>query len=105
MAQGALHSYRKEAREAVNDLVRKVIITDMASFNPERFKDWAKNLDYQFNKAGLTLRFEIRRGTVYFNISDVRSGRRVFEFHTSTRVQFEDDEVVPVEEKTKKLGA
>ena len=47
MAQGVLHSYRKEQREAVNDLVRKVIITDMANFNPERFRDWAKNLNYQ----------------------------------------------------------
>jgi hypothetical protein len=103
MAHGNLHSYRKEQREAVNDLVRKVILTDMASFNPERFKDWAKNLDYQFGKAGLTLRFDIRHGTVHFKIADVRSGRRVFEFHTSTRVQFEDDEVVPVEEKINKF--
>ena len=103
MAQGVLHSYRKEQREAVNDLVRKVIITDMASFNPERFKDWTKNLDYQFGKAGLTLRFEIRSGTVHFSIADIRSRRRVFDFHTSTRVQFDDSEVVPVEEKVRKF--
>jgi len=103
MAQGALHSYRKEQREAVTDLVRKVLVTDMASFHPDRFKDWTKNLDYQFGKAGLKLRFEIRQGTVYFNIADVRTGRRVFEFHTSTRVLFEDDEVVPVEEQLKKF--
>ena len=51
MAQGVLHSYRKEQREAVNDLVRKVIVTDMANFNPERFRDWAKNLNYQFRQS------------------------------------------------------
>ena len=103
MAIGTLHSYRKEQREAVNDLVRKVIVTDMANFNPERFKDWTKNLDYQFRKAGLTLRFNIRQGTVHFSIKDLRSGRRVYEFHTSTRVLFDDNEVIPVEDQVKKF--
>ena len=103
MAQGVLHSYRKEQREAVNDLVRKVIITDMANFNPERFRDWAKNLNYQFGKAGLTLRFDIRQGTVHFTVKDLRTGRRVYEFHTSTRVLFDDSEVMPVEDKIKKF--
>jgi hypothetical protein len=96
---GVLHSYRKEQREAVNDLVRKVIVTDMANFNPERFKDWTKNLDYQFGKAGLKLRFDIRQGTVHFTIKDMRTGRRLYEFHTSTRVLFDDNDVIPVEEQ------
>lgn len=103
MAQGVLHSYRKEQREAVNDLVRKVIITDMANFNPERFRDWAENLNYQFGKAGLTLRFDIRQGTVHFMVKDLRTGRRVYEFHTSTRVLFDDGEVMSVEDKIKKF--
>jgi hypothetical protein len=103
MAIGSLHSYRKEQREVVSELVRKVIITDMANFNPERFKDWTKNLDYQFRKAGLTLRFEIRQGTVHFTIKDLRTGRRAYEFYTSTHVRYGDSEVVPVEESTKKF--
>jgi glycyl-tRNA synthetase beta subunit len=103
MPQGVLHSYRKEQREAVNDLVRKVIVTDMAAFNPERFMDWTKNLNYQFGKAGLTLRYDIRQGTVNFTVKDIRSGRKVYGFHTSTRVLFDDSEVIPVEEKVKKF--
>jgi hypothetical protein len=95
---GSMHSYRKEQREAVNDLVRKVLVADMASFNPERFRDWTKNLDYQFRKTGLTLRFEIRQGTVHFTVKDLRTGRRAYEFHTSTRVLFDDRDVVPVED-------
>jgi hypothetical protein len=75
----------------------------MGNFNPERFKDWTKNLDYQFRKAGLTLRFEIRQGTVNFTVKDVRTGRRVYEFHTSTRVLFDDNEVIPVEERINKF--
>ena len=96
---GSMHSFRKEQRAAVNDLVRKVLVADMTSFNPERFRDWTKNLDYQFRKTGLTLRFEIRQGTVNFTVKDVRTGRRAYEFHTSTRVLFDDRDVVPVEEK------
>jgi hypothetical protein len=95
----SMHSYRKEQREAVNDLVRKVLVADMTSFNPERFRDWTKNLDYQFRKTGLTLRFEIRQGTVHFSVKDLRTGRRAYDFHTSTLVLFEDRDVVPVEEK------
>ena len=53
MAQGVLHSYRKEQREAVNDLVRKVIITDMANFNPERFRDWAEEPQLPVRQSGL----------------------------------------------------
>jgi hypothetical protein len=103
MAKGVLHSYRKEQREVVNDLVRKVIVTDLGNFNPERFKDWTKNLNYQFGKAGLMLRFDIRQGTVHFSIKDVRTGRRVYEFHSSTRVLFEDNDVTPLEEQIKKF--
>jgi hypothetical protein len=103
MAGGVLHSYRKEQREAVNDLVRKVIVTDMTNLNPERFRDWTKNLDYQFRKTGLTLRFEIRQGTVHFTVKDLRTSRRVYEFHTSTRVLFDDHEVTPVEERVRRF--
>lgn len=98
-----MHSSSKAQREAVSDLVRKVIVTDMANFNPERFQDWTKNLDYQFRKTGLTLRFDIRQGVVYFTVKDLRTGRQAYHFHTSTRVRFDDSDVVPVEEKVKRF--
>ena len=71
-----MHSRPKEQREAIRQLVHSVLTRDMGTFNPERFKDWTKNLDYQFGKAGLKLRFDIRQGTVHFTIKDLRTGRR-----------------------------
>ena len=90
----SMHSYRKDQREAVNELVRKVIVTDMGNFTPDRFKDWIKNYDYQFRKTGLTLRFEIRQRTVHFTIKELRTGRRAYQFRASTHVRFDDRDVI-----------
>jgi hypothetical protein len=91
---GSLHSYTKDQREAVSDLVRKVIVCDMGTFTPDRFKDWIKNFDNQFRKRGLTLRFEIRQRTVHFTIKELRTGRRAFQFAASTHVRFDDRDIV-----------
>jgi hypothetical protein len=89
-----MHSRPKEQREAVRNLVHLVLIRDMGTFNPERFKDWIKEVDDRFRKVGLTLRFDIRSRTVHFTIKEIRSGRTAFNFSASTRVQFDDRDVV-----------
>ncbi|HEY8835053.1 MAG TPA: hypothetical protein VIM09_05670 [Chthoniobacterales bacterium] len=89
-----MHSRPKEQREAVRNLVHLVLIRDMGTFNPERFKDWIKDTDARFRKVGLTLFFAIRSRTVHFTIKEVRSGRTAFNFSASTRVQFDDRDVV-----------
>jgi len=89
-----MHSRPKEQREAVRNLVHLVLIRDMGTFNPERFKDWIKDIDARFRKVGLTLSFEIRSRTVHFTIKEIRSGRTAFNFSASTRVQFDDRDVV-----------
>jgi hypothetical protein len=90
----AMHSLTKGQREVVSELVRKLLICEMGNFNPERFKDWVKNLDNQFRKMGLTLQFEIRDRTVYFTVKELRTGRRIYHFATSTQVQFDGGEVI-----------
>src|SRR5437660_10391546 len=40
-----MHSRPKEQREAVRNLVHLVLTRDMGTFNPERFKDWIKDVD------------------------------------------------------------
>ena len=89
-----MHSRPKEQREAVRNLVHLVLIRDMGTFNPERFKDWIKDIDARFRKVGLTLSFEIRSRTGHFTIKESRSGRTAFNFSASTRVQFDDRDVV-----------
>jgi hypothetical protein len=89
-----MHSLPKEQREAVRNLVHMVLTRDMASFNPERFKDWIKDVDARFRKVGLTLSFEIRTRVVHFTIKEIRSRRTAFRFAASTHVQFEDRDVV-----------
>ncbi len=90
----AMHSLTKGQREVVNDLVRKLLVCDMGNFTAERFKDWVKNLDNQFRKMGMTLQFEIRDRTVYFTVKELRTGRRLYHFATSTRVRFDADDVI-----------
>jgi hypothetical protein len=90
----AMHFLTKGQREVVNDLVRKLLVCDMGNFTAERFKDWVKNLDNQFRKMGMTLQFEIRDGTVYFTVKELRTGRRVYRFPTSTRVRFDAGDVI-----------
>ena len=89
-----MHSRPKEQREAVRNLVHLVLIRDMGTFNPDRFKDWIKDIDTKFRKVGLTLKFDIRSRTVYFTIKEIRSGRTAFNFSASSRVQFDDRDVV-----------
>ena len=89
-----MHSYSKEQREAVRQLVHLVLIRDMGSFNPERFKEWIKETDAKVRRVGLMLLFTIRERTVNFTIKEIRSGRSAFRFAASTHVPFEDRDVV-----------
>ncbi len=99
-----MHSARKEQRELVRQLVYTVITRDMSTFNPDRFKSWIKETDARFRKVSLMLRFEIRDRVVYFRVKEIRSGRVVYEFETSTRVPFDDrDVIMSVEEGTPSL--
>jgi hypothetical protein len=97
-----LHSASKEQREAVRQLLHTVLIRDMGSFNPENFKSWIQNLDHQFRKCALTVRFDVRQGVVYFTIKEIRTGRAMYQFSTSTRVRFDDDAVILSYDETAK---
>ena len=89
-----MHFLTKGQREIVRDLVRKLLVCEMGNFTAERFKDWVKNLDNQFRKVGLMLRFEIRERFVYFTVKELKTGRRVYHFGTSTRVRFDAEDVI-----------
>ena len=89
-----LHSRSKEQREAVRQLVYLVLTRDMSTFNPDRFKYWIKETDTKFRKVSLTLRFEIKDRFVYFRIKEVRKGRVIYQFESSTRVPFDERDVV-----------
>ena len=100
-----MHSRPKEQREAVRQLVHSVLIRDMGTFNPDRFKDWIKEIDGRFRKVGLTLTFIIKNRSVHFTIKEMRSGRTAFRFTASTHVPFDDrDVVMAVEDFGHKLG-
>jgi hypothetical protein len=89
-----MHSRPKEQREAIRQLVHSVLTREMSTFNPERFKDWVKDMDARFRKVGLTLQFNIRDRTVHFTIKEIRSRRTAYKFAASTHVPFEDRDVV-----------
>jgi hypothetical protein len=89
-----MHSRPKEQREAIRQLVHSVLTRDMATFNPERFKEWIKEIDAKFRKVGLTLLFTIRERSVDFTIKEIRSRRTAFKFAASSHVPFEDRDVV-----------
>lgn len=89
-----MHSRPKEQREAIRNLVHSVLTRDMATFNPDRFKDWIKDIDTRFRKVGLTLLFEIRSRSVHFTVKEIRSARTAYKFTSSTHVPFEDRDVV-----------
>ena len=99
-----MHSRPKEQREAVRSLVHSVLTRDMGTFNPERFKDWIKDVDARFRKVGLTLLFEIRSRSVNFTIKEIRTGRTAYKFRASTHVPFEDRDVVMSVEDFAKIG-
>jgi hypothetical protein len=89
-----MHSRPKEQREAIRQLVHSVLTRDMATFNPERFKEWIKEIDARFRKVGLTLLFTIRERSVDFTIKEIRSRRTAFKFAASSHVPFDDRDVV-----------
>jgi hypothetical protein len=89
-----MHSFSKEQREAVRQLVHLVLIRDMGTFNPQRFKDWIKEMDTKFRKVALTLTFRISERVVHFAIKELRTGRVAFQFDASTHVRFDDRDVV-----------
>jgi hypothetical protein len=89
-----MHSYSKEQREAVRHLLHTVLMRDMGTFTPERFKEWIKEMDAKFRKVALNLQFQLSNRTVSFTIREVRTGRTAFRFSSSTRVRFDDREVV-----------
>jgi hypothetical protein len=98
-----MHSRPKEQREAIRNLVHLVLTRDMGTFNPDRFKDWIKEMDTKFRKVGLTLRFEIRSRTVHFTIKEIRTSRTAFQFTASSHVPFDDrDVIMSVEEFSQK---
>jgi hypothetical protein len=100
-----MHSRPKEQREAIRQLVHSVLTRDMGTFNPERFKEWIKDVDTRFRKVGLTLIFTIRERSVHFTIKEIRSRRTAYKFTASTHVPFEDrDVVMTVEEFGQKGG-
>ena len=99
-----LHSRSKEQREAVRQLVYLVLTRDMATFNPDRFKYWIKETDSKFRKVGLMLKFEIRDRFVYFRIKEIRNGRIIYQFDSSTRVSFDERDVVLSYEELNPVG-
>jgi len=89
-----LHSRSKEQREAVRQLVYLVLTRDMATFTADRFKHWIKEMDGKFRKVSLMLKFQIRDRFVYFQIKEIRNGRIIYQFDSSTRVPFDERDVV-----------
>jgi hypothetical protein len=96
-----LHSASKGEREVIRQLVHSVLVRDMGTFNPERFREWTKTLQSNFRKVGLTVKVRIHDRNVYFTIKQIRGssaggGRVIFNFTASTRVQFDDVDVADV---------
>ena len=96
-----LHSATKGEREVIRQLLHSVLVRDMSSFNPERFKEWIKAMDTNFRKVALTLVFRIHDRTVNFTIKQLRGssgsgGRVIFQFASATRVRFDDGDVTAV---------
>ena len=99
-----MHSRPKEQREAIRQLVHTVLTRDMATFNPERFKEWIKDTDAKFRRTGLTLQFTIRQRSVHFTIKEVRSRRTAYKFTASTHVPFDDRDVIMTVEEFAQKG-
>lgn len=99
-----MHSRPKEQREAIRQLVHSVLTRDMGTFNPERFKEWIREVDARFRKVGLTLIFNIRERSVHFTIKEIRTRRTAFKFTASTHVPFDDRDVVMTVEEFGQAG-
>jgi hypothetical protein len=89
-----LHSRPKEQREAVRQLVYLVLTRDMSTFTADRFRHWIKETDAKFRKVSLMLKFEIKDRFVNFRVKEVRNGRIIYQFESSTRVPFDERDVV-----------
>jgi len=89
-----MHSRPKEQREAIRQLLHSILVRDMGTFNPERFKEWIKESDARFRRVGLTLHFRIQNRTVHFSIKEIRSRRTAYKFTASTHVPFEDRDII-----------
>ena len=89
-----LHSATKGQRDVIRQLVHSVMLRDMGNFTPDRFKEWIKTLDTSFRKMAMTITFKIHDREVHFAVKEVRTGRTVYHFTSSTRVRFEDRDVV-----------
>ena len=89
-----LHSATKGQREVIRQLVHSVMLRDMGTFTPERFREWIKTTDASFRKMAMTLTFKIHDREVHFAIKEIRTGRTVYHFTSSTHVRFEDRDVV-----------
>jgi len=96
-----MHSRSKEQREAVRQLIYLVLTR---TFNPDRFKHWIRETDSKFRKVGLILKFEIRDRFVYFRIKEIRNGRIIYQFDSSTRVSFDERDVVLSYEELNPVG-
>src|SRR5690348_3925480 len=94
-----LHTVTKGERDVIRQLVHTVLLRDMSSFNPERFKDWIKSMDTNFRKVGLTLKVKINDRTPHFTIKQLRGGpgggRTIYQFSSSTNVKFSESDVAP----------
>ena len=99
-----MHSRPKEQREAIRQLVHSVLTREMSTFNPERFKEWIKDVDAKFRRTGLTMLFTIRERSVNFTIKEIRSRRTAYKFTASTHVPFEDRDVVMTVEEFGQAG-
>src|SRR5213075_720989 len=99
-----MHSRSKEQREAVRQLIYLVLTRHMGTFNPDRFKHWIKETDSKFRKVGLMLKFEIKDRFVYFRIKEIRNGRIIYQFDSSTRVSFDERDVVLSYEELNPVG-
>ena len=97
----AMHSHTKEQREAVRQLVYIVLTRDMSTFTPDAFRHWIKDTDQKFRRVGLTLKFEIHERVVYFSVKEIRSGRTLHHFDSSTRVPFESRDIIMSVDETK----
>jgi hypothetical protein len=96
-----LHSATKGEREVIRQLTHLVLIRDMGTFNPDRFREWIKAMDTNFRKVGLTLIFKIHDRMVHFTVKQLRGsagggGRVIFQFTSATRVRFNDSDVAGV---------
>ena len=94
-----LHAATKGERDVIRQLVHSVLVRDMGTFTPERFRAWAKTVDNSFRKVGLTMQFKIHDRFPQFTVKQLRGGpgggRTLYRFTSSTAVKFDERDVMP----------